>query len=225
MPEFITLSQNVDGLSQRADHPRDQLKLLHGTLFEVKCTDDKCAYVAENFEDPIVPALGIPTDGRDPTTHKARHEVDISDASVHLPDIARENLPTCPQCKTSLLRPNVVWFGEQLPQHVLDSVGEFLEGHVDLIMVIGTSAQVTPAANYIFDARMRGARVCVVSLSLSTFGRLDVPWNRRCARQEGWSLTRAHGRSTWIPMTLLVAVGRPMTFYSKGTLLSSCQNC
>lgn len=34
MPGFNTLSQNVDGLSQRAKHPKEQLQLLHGTLFE-----------------------------------------------------------------------------------------------------------------------------------------------------------------------------------------------
>lgn len=34
MRGFNCLSQNVDGLSQRAQHPRDQLQLLHGTLFE-----------------------------------------------------------------------------------------------------------------------------------------------------------------------------------------------
>lgn len=33
MPGFMTLSQNVDGLSQRAKHPEKQLSLLHGTLF------------------------------------------------------------------------------------------------------------------------------------------------------------------------------------------------
>jgi NAD-dependent SIR2 family protein deacetylase len=34
MSGFMTLSQNVDGLDQRASHPRAQLQLLHGSLFE-----------------------------------------------------------------------------------------------------------------------------------------------------------------------------------------------
>lgn len=34
MSGFMTLSQNVDGLNQRAGHPKAQLQLLHGTLFE-----------------------------------------------------------------------------------------------------------------------------------------------------------------------------------------------
>lgn len=37
MRGFNCLSQNVDGLSQRSSHPRGQLQLLHGTLFEGAC--------------------------------------------------------------------------------------------------------------------------------------------------------------------------------------------
>lgn len=166
MPGFITLSQNVDGLSQRANHPRDNLQLLHGTLFEVKCTDEGCGYVADNFVDPIVPALDLPK-GRD----KKSPVQDISDARVELPDIPLEKLPRCPRC-TKLLRPNVVWFGEQLPQAVLDNVEEYLHesDQVDLIMVIGTGAKVYPAAGYIFHARYRAARVCVINMDAN-----DVP--------------------------------------------------
>ncbi|USW48020.1 Putative Sirtuin family, DHS-like NAD/FAD-binding domain superfamily [Septoria linicola] len=160
MPGFITLSQNVDGLSQRAGHPQDNLHLLHGTLFEVKCTDKSCGYKAENFTDPITASLDIPYDT---TSNQARQ--DISDASVTLADIPLEQLPHCPQCTKSLLRPNVVWFGERLPDHVMDSIRVYLDESekIDLIMVIGTGAKVYPAAGYISEARYRGARVCVVN--------------------------------------------------------------
>lgn len=143
MPGFVHLSQNVDGLSQRADHPRDQLKLLHGTLFEIKCQNPRCGYMEENFTDPVVPALDIPTDGKDPTSIEARKELDISDAAVPLPDIPLKDLPQCPKCEKALLRPGVVWFGEQLPMKVIDDVDEYFGlGDVDLIIVVGTSAKV-----------------------------------------------------------------------------------
>lgn len=41
--QILTIST---GLSQRANHPRDQLKLLHGTLFDIKCFN--CKYVEQN---------------------------------------------------------------------------------------------------------------------------------------------------------------------------------
>jgi len=181
MPGFMTLSQNVDGLSQRAQHPPAQLQLLHGTLFEVKCQDQRrCRYAETNFTDPIVPALAIPTSGLDPTSNEARQEIsehlhakqqrgtdlDISDAKVPLPALQPTDLPQCPKCKKHLLRPGVVWFGESLPADVLATVDEFLAQpqKIDMIIVIGTSARVYPAAGYIDEARERGARVCVVNM-------------------------------------------------------------
>lgn len=180
MPGFLTLSQNVDGLSQRADHPADTLKLLHGTLYEVRCVDQvRCRYRETNFTDPIVPALAIPTSGLDPTSDEARKEVsdqlqaqakskdlDISDAAVPLPVPEPKDLPVCPNCKKNLLRPGVVWFGESLPWHVLQSVEDYMDkpDKIDMIMVIGTSAKVYPAAGYIQEARRKGARVCVVNM-------------------------------------------------------------
>lgn len=166
MPGFMTLSQNVDGLSQRAHHPREQLQLLHGTLFEVRCSDVACGYIEENFTDPIVPALAIPTSGSDPSSNQARQDLDISDAATPIPKLHLHDLPACPRCRTHLLRPGVVWFGEALPPTVLANVDRFLDAAegVDLILVIGTSAKVFPAAGYIEEARGKGARVCVVNM-------------------------------------------------------------
>lgn len=177
MPGFLTLSQNVDGLSQRANHPREQLKLLHGTLFEVRCNNRKCGYEEDNFEDPIVPSLATPTGGQDTTTIEALkeakaarqqgNELDISDVSVPISRIPTSELPHCPKCRKSLLRPNVVWFGESLPDKTLGEVEQYMHESrdgIDLIIVIGTSAKVYPAAGYIPAARDLGARVCVVNM-------------------------------------------------------------
>ncbi|TKA79417.1 hypothetical protein B0A55_03509 [Friedmanniomyces simplex] len=151
MPGFQALSQNVDGLSQRADHPPGQLQLLHGTLFEVRCMDrGRCGHSETNF------VLQAKQQSKD---------LDISDVKVPLASVKTHDLPVCPKCKQYLLRPGVVWFGESLPEQVLDNVDKFMDaGGVDMIMVIGTSAKVYPAAGYIEDARAKGARVCVVNM-------------------------------------------------------------
>lgn len=167
MPGFQALTQNVDGLSQRAEHPPAQLQLLHGTLFELKCFNRQCNYRQSDFTDPVVPALAVPTDGSDPTSNDARgRDLDISDEKVPLPSLKPEDLPHCPKCKSGLLRPGVVWFGESLPHNVLDNVEAFMnrKTKIDLIIVIGTSAKVYPAAGYIDQARHSGARVCVVNM-------------------------------------------------------------
>ncbi|KAF1832237.1 DHS-like NAD/FAD-binding domain-containing protein [Decorospora gaudefroyi] len=173
--DFITLSQNVDGLSPRALHPADQLKLLHGSLFDVKCSDFFCKYFeSNNYTDPIVPALAIPSDDSDPTTTStlAAKEADISDINVDIPELDHSHLPKCPECKSGLLRPGVVWFGEALPRHVMEHVDEYMtdEQPIDLIMVIGTSAKVYPAAGYVDLARSKGARVAIINMDAN-----DVP--------------------------------------------------
>ncbi|KAK6436002.1 hypothetical protein LTR95_007809 [Oleoguttula sp. CCFEE 5521] len=167
IPGFQCFSQNVDGLHQRADHPREGLQLLHGTLFEVKCWSENCGYREENFTDPIVPALALPVDGKDPTATP-----DISDPKVPLSRIPIESLPQCPRCKRNALRPGVVWFGEKLPMQILMNVENYLNdlAGVDLILVIGTSAKVYPAAGYVQEARQRGAKVAVINMDAN-----DVP--------------------------------------------------
>jgi len=179
-PDFITLSQNVDGLSPRAGHPADQLKLLHGNLFDVKCWDEAgCGYRRQNdFTDPIVPALALPADQTagaadsqlqaaiQQKKHALLRGVDISDAQVEIPTLKREDLPQCPSCKTNLLRPGVVWFGESLPEDVMHDVSMWFRrpDQIDLMLVIGTSSKVYPAAGYTQMARTKGARVAVINM-------------------------------------------------------------
>jgi NAD-dependent SIR2 family protein deacetylase len=158
-------------LSPRAGHPQESLKLLHGSLFDVKCSEFFCKYFERNnYTDPIVPALAIPTE-EDPTTNEAiaARELDIADENVDLPELTIRHLPRCPSCKKGLLRPGVVWFGEMLPKDVLQDIETWMgeEDHIDLIMVIGTSAKVYPAAGYVDIARERGARVAVINIDRS----------------------------------------------------------
>jgi NAD-dependent deacetylase len=52
----------------------------------------------------------------------------------------------------SLLRPDVVWFGEMLPQGALERAAQAIRD-CDLLLVIGTSGVVYPAAGLVIHAR------------------------------------------------------------------------
>ncbi|KAF0323424.1 sir2 family histone [Colletotrichum asianum] len=158
-PDFLCLTQNVDDLSPRAGHNVEQLRRLHGSLFDIKCA--KCDYVERNnTADPLCPALApASVDVKDPN-----ETLPLLDPKKKLPKIEDADLPHCPSCKEGLLRPGVVWFGESLDAGMLDGVDAWIEkGKVDLMLVIGTSAQVWPAAGYILKAHKAGARVCTVN--------------------------------------------------------------
>jgi len=69
--------------------------------------------------------------------------------------------PRCPGC-SNLVRPAVVWFGEALPADVLRQAGEAARG-CELMLVVGTSGLVHPAAGLAHEARRSGARVVIVN--------------------------------------------------------------
>ena len=71
--------------------------------------------------------------------------------------IPEKDLPTCSKCG-SLLRPAVVWFGENLDYKVLDAAGEALE-NCDICLVVGTSSVVYPAAMFAPQVASRGVPV------------------------------------------------------------------
>ena len=105
--------------------------------------------------------------------HQKGKELDISDDRVEIPELSTDDLPQCPECGKGLLRPGVVWFGESLPEKVISEIDEFIKESrkIDLILVIGTSAKVYPAAGYIDEARAKGARVAVINMDKADTGR------------------------------------------------------
>jgi len=69
--------------------------------------------------------------------------------------------PPCPRCG-SPLRPDVVWFGEVVPGAALSAAWE-LAARCDVILVVGTSGMVYPAAALPAIARDAGALVVEVN--------------------------------------------------------------
>jgi NAD-dependent deacetylase len=93
---------------------------------------------------------------------------EISDRGFEaLPD-----LPRCPAC-SELLRPDVVWFHEMLPQDVWFEATEATAA-CHCFLVVGTSAVVYPAAGLIDAARAVGAAVIEVNLEPTGASRGDT---------------------------------------------------
>ncbi len=102
---FTLITQNVDGLHQRAGS--QNIIELHGNIHQSKCFD--CNTMAED-------------------------EYFTSDEH-----------PRCIHCG-GLLRPDVVWFGENLPPSALQAAWDVAQ-NCDVFFSIGTSALVQPAAS------------------------------------------------------------------------------
>ncbi|MCP3902975.1 MAG: NAD-dependent deacylase [Planctomycetes bacterium] len=74
-------------------------------------------------------------------------------------------LRECPHCGARL-RPGVVWFGESLPIDAW-AIAESACRTCDVLLVVGTSAEVYPAAGLIALAKGEGARIVVINTNPS----------------------------------------------------------
>lgn len=82
--------------------------------------------------------------------------------SEHLREFARTGeIPRCPECG-GILKPEVVLFGEQLPYFVVENARALIEA-AELLLVIGSSLEVTPASVFPVHAINRGARLVIIN--------------------------------------------------------------
>jgi NAD-dependent deacetylase len=95
----------------------------------------------------------------------AREWIDTRPAIAELP----------PKCGCGgLLRPGVIWFGEELSPGIWDRA-EKAARKADLLLVIGTSAVVYPAAGLVKVAKCAGAKVVEINLAETVItGQIDA---------------------------------------------------
>jgi len=73
-----------------------------------------------------------------------------------------ESDETCPNCDVQgMIKPNIVFFGE-MPQH-MDEV-DYMLSHCDMFIAIGTSGVVYPAAGFVRQAKLYGAKTYLFNL-------------------------------------------------------------
>lgn len=84
--------------------------------------------------------------------------------------------PRCPRCD-GYLRPDVVWFGEGLPEYALQTAME-AAATCDILLCIGTSAVVYPATQLPLIAKRHGARVAEFNREQTAIS-LMVDWSLR----------------------------------------------
>jgi NAD-dependent deacetylase len=69
-----------------------------------------------------------------------------------------------PKCECGgLIRPDVVWFGEYLPEDQFRG-GELAAMKADVFFVVGTSAVVYPAAGLVYTAKASGATIVEINI-------------------------------------------------------------
>lgn len=93
--------------------------------------------------------------------------IDCGKAATHeeTKSIASGVAARCSACG-GYIRPDVVWFGEMLPEGVMEQAGEAAQ-RAEVFLSIGTSAVVYPAARLPLLAKERGAYVAEINIEAS----------------------------------------------------------
>ena len=150
--EFLLVTQNVDDLHARAGVEAETMVQIHGDIFVTRCS--RCDFShpgGRGSPEPPDACVVQPRNGR----LKSRNGCEATAGLSISPTSERDlNVPTCPQCQ-ALMRPGVVWFGEQLSPNELERVENFLDGGpCDVVIVAGT----TVTFGYIIDWALRPSR-------------------------------------------------------------------
>jgi NAD-dependent SIR2 family protein deacetylase len=147
------ITQNVDGLHQAAG-ARDVVEL-HGGLDRVVCrgcgTEERRA------------GLGARLRAANPGFGAVRTEVN-PDGDVELPDEALDGfvMVPCLACGDGPLKPDVVFFGENVPKDRVERCFALVE-QARTLLVLGSSLTVMSGYRFVVRARDRGIPVAIVN--------------------------------------------------------------
>lgn len=170
---FTLITQNVDGLHQRAGSRR--VVELHGNIHHARCLD--CGHVA-SLPEPKAGALEA-SDGAedaDVSTGPGCEGSGGDGADGVRRGVGEEGVPRCVRCGGGT-RPHIVWFGEMLPEEPWRHAYAAAAGAA-VLLVVGTSAAVYPAAGLV-DVTLAGGGAVVEINPQATDVSERVTWSLR----------------------------------------------
>ena len=146
------ITQNVDGLHQKAGSKN--VIELHGRLDRVVCLD--CTEsISRQDMDGLIQA----------TNPSMNRSADIEftpdgDAEIEVPEDFR--VPTCQNCK-GRYKPDVVFFGEQIPQLRVAEAKTAVE-RAEAVLVAGSSLTVNSGLRLVKQAKELGQKIVIINL-------------------------------------------------------------
>lgn len=146
------VTQNVDGLHQRAGNP-DVIEL-HGSLAEVECLDCLALSTREAMQQRLLAA-------NPELAQLSAKSLPDGDALLDRFDHRDVLIPACKSCG-GVLKPRVVFFGETVPKDVVSQCYAALE-KADAMLVIGSSLMVYSGFRFARAAAESGKEIAALN--------------------------------------------------------------
>jgi NAD-dependent SIR2 family protein deacetylase len=149
----ILLTQNVDRLHQSAGSTR--VIDLHGRLDLVRCMGCDRRIPRQVFQEALIEANGAWCD-------LDASDAPDGDADLEIDDFSAFVVPACATCG-GVLKPDVVFFGENVPRERVDMAVRCLQ-QSDAVLVVGTSLMVFSGFRFVRAAAEAGLPIAAVNL-------------------------------------------------------------
>ncbi|MCQ4212636.1 NAD-dependent protein deacetylase [Streptomyces longispororuber] len=169
------ITQNVDGLQQAAGAP--DVVELHGSLDRVVCLD--CG--AESARAELDRRLRAANPEFEAVAERHRTAQVNPDGDVELPEEAVRgfHVVPCTVCGTGVLKPDVVFFGENVPPERVARCRALVDG-ADTLLVLGSSLTVMSGLRFVRRAADAGVPVLIVNQGPTrgdrwAAGRVELP--------------------------------------------------
>ena len=177
----LLLTQNVDRLHQAAGSTR--VIDLHGRMDVVRCMGCGQPTARDSMQERLV-ATNPGWSGLD-----AARAPD-GDADLDGLDFSAFEVPPCPGCG-GLLKPDVVFFGENVPKERVDAAFRALD-RADAVLVVGSSLMVYSGFRFVQAAARAGQEVAAVNLGRTRAdGLLTLKVERPCGEALAFLLDAA----------------------------------
>lgn len=149
----VLLTQNVDGLHQRAGS--QNVLDMHGRLDTVRCMGCDYRFPRSVLQQNLLelnPGWAALDAGDAPD----------GDADLDGIDFSQFAVPVCPHCQ-GILKPDVVFFGENVPRERVAAAMQALEA-ADAMLVVGSSLMVFSGYRFAHAAAKAGKPIAAVNL-------------------------------------------------------------
>jgi len=150
------VTQNVDRLHQKAGSKK--VTELHGSGYDVVCLGANCDYRIgrHDFQDILNTLNANMVD---------KSDMIRPDGDVDIPQeyIDNFNVPTCPKCDGSLLKPDIVFFGDNVPRNRIDDIASMI-CNSDGLLVLGSSLFVFSGFRIVLHSYDLGLPIAIVNI-------------------------------------------------------------
>jgi len=121
----------------------------------LKCSYEILRHTFQNVLTQLNPHLAL----------KPKEELVRPDGDVELrpEDVERFCLAQCPKCSSDLLKPDVTFFGDNVPKPRVEKVRQ-LVSDCDILLVIGSSLDVFSGYRIVLQAKEEGKKFALINI-------------------------------------------------------------